>query len=227
MKKKIIVTSVATIIVCLALVMGATYALFTDNAEVNIAATSGKVDIEAYVDQTSLEKYSLEVDRTAEDTFTNGGTADFNADGELVLDKVTPGDGVYFDIKIDNDSNVAIQYNVKMIVVYDDTLTQEQVAANEAFANALVAKAKIGTTEYVINGTEKETGYVLVEQGEAIDSIKVNVELPKDTGNAAQGATVTVKFVIEAIQGNGIETTSETDTETETEVDTETETETE
>lgn len=223
MKKKIIFSSVATIIICLCLAVGATYALFTDVANVNISATSGKLDITATVDQASLEKYSLNVDRTNEATFTNGGTADFNAEGALVLDKVTPGDGVKFNINVDNsETNIAIQYKVIMVVEYDTNGTAEELDARKAMAAALVAKATVNGTEYTITGTANETDYILVPQGMDIGDIPVNVELPKETGNEAQNATVTVKFVIEAVQGNGVETESETVSETETETETET-----
>ena len=149
MKKKIVISAVATIAICLSLILGSTYALFTDEGSVSIAATSAKVDLEAYIDQASLKVYSLDVLQTAtnaegKNLFENGGTASFNAEGNLELDLVSPGDKVEFDIAIDNESNIAIKYNVKMVVEYDATgLTAEQIDACEAFKAALVAKATI------------------------------------------------------------------------------------
>lgn len=235
MKKKIIISSVATIVICLSLILGSTYALFTDTANINIAATSAKVDIEAHIDQNSLKVYSLDVLQTAtnaegKNLFENGGTAAFDTEGNLVLDLVAPGDKVEFDIALDNESNIAIKYNVRMIVEYDATgLTQEKKDATEAFMAALVAKATINGTTYDITGTACETGFILVNQNADFDAIPVTVELPWQTGNEAQdSATVTVKFVIEVIQGNGedLYLNGETETGTETEIETETETET-
>ena len=219
MKKKIVLSSVATIIVCLSLIIGSTYALFTDEASIDISAKSAKVDIEAYIDQNSLEKWSLDVDRTAEDSFTNGGTANF-VNSQLVLDRVSPGDGVKFNIVVENNSNIAIKYNVQMVVDYDTTgLTQEQIAACQAFADALVAKATINGTTYDITGVGTETGFVLVPENTTIDSIPVTIELPWQTGNEAQDANVTVSFILVAIQGNGEELYLGLDTDTETGTD--------
>lgn len=60
MKKKtgIIVTSVMSIACCASLITGATFALFTSESKVNIAVTSGKVDVKATIDETSVETYS-------------------------------------------------------------------------------------------------------------------------------------------------------------------------
>ena len=204
MKKKLIITSVMTIVVCLSLITGATFAYFTSQDDTSIAVSSAKVEITATIDQTSLEKWSLTVDRTAEDTFTNGGTATFNADGGLELELVSPGDGVAFDIAIDNGSNIAIKYNVRMIAeVNTEGKTAEQIAAGEVLRDALVATAIIDGAEYAITGTECETGFISVDKDATIDSISVTVELPKETGNAAQDGSITIKFIVEAVQGNG------------------------
>ena len=212
MKKKLIITSIMTIVVCLSLITGATFAYFTDSSEVGIAVNSAKVNVDATIAQNTLTKWSLTEDRTNEATFTNGGTATLTAEG-LELDLVSPGDGVKFQINIANGSNIAIKYNVRMVIEFDKTgLTADEIAACEALAAALSASAKINGTDYKITGTEKETGFVSVSKNEAINAIDVTVELPKETGNAAQDASVTIKFVVEAVQGNGeyIEETTET-----------------
>ena len=60
MKKKILLSSILTIALCLSLIAGSTFALFTSESKVNIAVTSGKVEMLANV--TNLETWSLEDD---------------------------------------------------------------------------------------------------------------------------------------------------------------------
>ena len=48
MKKKALLSAVLSLAICLCLIAGATYALFTDTTNFNIAITSGDVEIEAY-----------------------------------------------------------------------------------------------------------------------------------------------------------------------------------
>ena len=217
MKKKLIITSAMTIVMCLALITGATFAYFTSRDETSIAVNSAKVNITATIDTTSLEKWSINEDRTNEATFTNGGTATLTADG-LELALVSPGDGVKFDILIDNESNISIKYNVRMVIEIDEEgKTADQIAACEALKNYLAAKAIIGNDEYAITGTACETGFVLV--GAGVDEvISVIVDFPALTTdqNDAQNASVTIKFVVEAVQGNGeyVEETTSSETET-------------
>ena len=58
MKNKVLLTSILSISSCASLITGATFALFTSESKVNIAVTSGKVDVKATIDETSVETYS-------------------------------------------------------------------------------------------------------------------------------------------------------------------------
>ncbi len=62
MKRRVLVMSLLTIALCFSLIFGATYALFTSESKVNIAVTSGKVNVEASVE--NLKIYSLDVEQT-------------------------------------------------------------------------------------------------------------------------------------------------------------------
>ena len=50
MKKKTLLTSILAIVMCFSLITGATFALFTSEDKVNIAITSGKVEVTATVE---------------------------------------------------------------------------------------------------------------------------------------------------------------------------------
>ena len=65
MKKKVVTLSLLTIIMCASLIVGATLALFTSKSDVNIAVTSGNVEVVATVDE--ITTYSM-----GEETATNG-----------------------------------------------------------------------------------------------------------------------------------------------------------
>ena len=101
MKKGFIFSTVLMIVLCLSTLAGATFALFTSESNVNIAVTSGKVEVEGTVDEVEL--YSLDVLQSG--TFENGGTAVIDGN-KLLLSNVTPGDKAVIKINVDNKSNV-------------------------------------------------------------------------------------------------------------------------
>ena len=124
MKKKILATSLLAIVMCLSLIVGATLALFMSSSDVDIAVTSGKIDVTASINEQSVELYSpakIDLDGTIADetnaasngAFAGGGTATFDG-GTLMLDKIAAGDRVSFTIDIANKSNVSAQYRVLM-----------------------------------------------------------------------------------------------------------------
>ncbi len=196
MKKKTIAASLTSLALCASLVTGATYALFTSESETNIAITAGKVEVVAEV--TDLALYSQEdinvntlvgtkIDVEG-NTFPNGGTATY-ADGTLTLDRLTPGDGVDFNISVTNKSNVAIMYR-----------TVISSAIGNGLINAL--DVEINETEYA---GEAVLEWTAIDANVDIDDISVSIELPTTAGNAYQNKTVELSIAIEAVQGNAVE----------------------
>ncbi len=189
MKKKIILSSFLTIALCFSLLAGATFALFTSEDKVDIAITSGKVEMQASVE--NLETWSLEDDKTlsgrTDGTFSQGGTATF-VEGVLTLANVIPGDKVSFNVTGINNSTVNVQYRVKVKCVDGEKLMSELVLG--------------------INGKEYTTllsytsAWATLEKGQKMDDLAVTVELPANVGDEYQNLTTSLIVIIEAVQGN-------------------------
>ena len=107
-KRNVVVSSILAIMLCVSLIAGSTFALFTSESKVNIAVTSGKVSVVANIDETSVQTKQL-YDTEYEDGKDNmyEGVATFNAEG-LTLEKFVPGDGIKFNIVVKNESTVSV-----------------------------------------------------------------------------------------------------------------------
>ena len=180
MKNKIIISSILTIAMCFSLIAGSTFALFTSESNVNIAVTSGKIDVVATIDETTLATSSLGVAQTA-GAFANGGSATLSGD-TLTLDKLTPGDKATFSITVTNNSNVAMQYRFAWTI--DGELVDYLTATVDGVA------IENGVTPYTTwTGANKQT-------------FNVVVALPESVGNGAQNKSASISFKVDAIQGN-------------------------
>ena len=125
MKNKIIISSILTIAMCLSLIAGSTFALFTSNSEVNVAVTSGTVDVD--VDASNLTIGST--------LGTALGTANLT-DNVITLTNLVPGDFVTFTLTITNKSNVTVNYRALVKTVEDKGLLDGLVITyNNAFAS--------------------------------------------------------------------------------------------
>ena len=206
-KRKIIVPAMLSILGCTAVIAGSTYALFTSEAKVNIAITSGKVDVTATMD--ALEAYSpksISLDGTIADpansadnendekTFANGGNASLK-DNELTLSKVTPGDKATFNITVKNNSTVKALYRIVIGCEKDDGL----------FAGLNVS-FDAGDIDFAqnVSGITSISKYASIEPSSADKVIKVSVELPAAAGNAYSGKTCSISCKVEAVQGNTV-----------------------
>lgn len=189
-KKNVIFSAVLTIALCLSLLAGATFAYFTTDSKVNIAITSGKVDVVATAD--NLKLYSLEninpttfegteVNRTENGTFVNGGTATMNG-GNLTLDGITAGDKVTFDITVKNNSTINVKYRILVSCDSDDGLFNE---LNLKFGD--YSSKVITIWEDLAPGSEDKT-------------MACSVELPAKS--TVQGKTCNITFAVEAVQSN-------------------------
>lgn len=186
MKKKVLLTSMMSIAMLASIASGATYALFTAEDSTNIAVTAGKVAVDAYVDENSLKTYSRGVLQTV-GTFENGGFAKFDENSNLKLDLLTPGDKANFIVKVDNNSNVNIKYQITL-------------AMEGELAPALVSKVTIDGKEYsLIDG---KTGYIDLAAGKDIPDVTIDIELPVEAGNKYQEKSANITVNVEALQGN-------------------------
>ena len=228
MKKKVLLTSITTIILCVSIITGATFALFTDDTKFDISVTSADVEIEAYATINSVWSAYGEGVTKAEDEyltdenghvyahgkrdpidgryfFTNGGEAVLDG-SNLVIHRITPGDRVDIDINVTNKSDVAIAYRYK-IEAKDTNLAKGMVVTVDGVSYEALST---WTSEWypVIPAPEGK--------GETIPVKTFSVELPVYAGNEYQsekepqedgrsGAqTVTYTVKVEAVQGNAV-----------------------
>ena len=59
-KTNVLLSAIATIVVCVCIIAGSTYAIFTSSDDVNVAATSGTVKVEA----NGTQDYTFTIDST-------------------------------------------------------------------------------------------------------------------------------------------------------------------
>ncbi len=190
MKKKSILSAVVTIMLCLSLTCGATFALFTSESKVNIAVNSATVNLVATVDESSLETSSFNVVQPSGE-FQLGGTATVDEKGVLTLERMAPGDKATFKINVENKSDIPTKYRI---------LT----SAEGELAPALEVTAVIGEKTY--SSASFMTFWKGLSAFEKIDddgAIDVSVYFPDAEDNDDyQAKSATLTFVIEAVQGN-------------------------
>ncbi len=203
MKKKVLAISIITIMLCVAVIAGATFALFTDNGGVDIAVTSGKVSVSAAVDTNSMTLYSpasvnengevVNAENAASQTaFANGGTAKVDEYGALSLGGLTPGDKAEFQIKITNNSDVNYKQRVSFALSSGDEVLYNQLLVG-------IKTQEDGEYDYYTGGyTAWESKSANTEE----ETLYVTVELPAYTGNSAKGKQCALSFAVEAVQGN-------------------------
>lgn len=193
MKKNVIVSAFLAIALCMSVIAGATFALFTSNAKVSLSITSATVKVSADVENLKLYSTTEVNPATNEgkkqdltgNTFLLGGTANFT-DGVLTLDRLAPGDGVTFDIKLTNKSNIDVKYRVVIGEVTGGDL-----------ADAL---------DITVNG-DKYEGAINTEWNEVaanadIPSVPVKVELPVAADNDYAEKTVSLDITVEVVQAS-------------------------
>lgn len=179
-KRSVVISAVLTIALCASLIVGATFALFTSESQVNIAVTSGKVDVVASVENLKL-RTTLTSGNLAETSATNDGNV-------ITLDKIVPGDYVTFDIRIHNNSDVSVQYRTIITKVEDQGLWSGlEVSFDEVKFEG-------------INAVKTDWKALAVGADDTI--VKVKVALPEGAGNIYQKTSCKFAYTVEAAQGN-------------------------
>lgn len=189
MKKRILLSSIMMIIMCVSLISGATFALFTSESKTNISITSGKVELVANVED--VETWSLEDDYTSagrtDYTFTQGGTVVVE-EGKVSLNKVIPGDKVKFTIAGTNKSNVKTLYRVVI-------KAEEACKLLEGLEISINGVAYTSLYSYT-------TAWVELGAQQPMEDVEVSILLPAQAGNEYQDLVANLLVSVEAVQGN-------------------------
>lgn len=195
MKKRIILTSVLSIAMCLSLIVGATMAFFGSESKANISVTGANVNVVASIDPaTGFTTYSKgiptsEIEGKQNGEFENGGTASIDAEGALVLNAISAGDSVKVRVDIYNDSNIRIQYRARVVC-----------EEGEEFLDL-----------FEIENDIRHMAWQIAEIGNDLkdEIVEVTIGLPEDVNlEDFEGQTIKFAIVVEAVQANA-ETTDD------------------
>ena len=187
MKNKILVSSILTIALCLSMIAGSTFALFTSESQVNVAVTSGEVKVVA-------TPGALQMGSTLGNHLGSAKLDVVNNIQTVIISNFAPGDYVTFDINVENKSNVAINYRTVLSV------TEE---ADTALFEALEVYVGDQTTAY--NGNAYKSNWTSLDASAPIEKVTVKVLFPDaEDNNDFMGKSCTITYIIEAVQGNTV-----------------------
>lgn len=190
MNKKALLSSLMSVAMLTSIATGATYALFTAEDKVNVNVTAGKVNVTANVNENFKFK-SLDTDWldsvNGAGTFSTGGTVSVDAEGNITLDKIVPGDKVEFVVNVKNNSNVKVNF-------------QSTVAAEEGLE--LFSGLIITVDGVQFNGKTARSAWKALNPGEGNRDVKISIELPETAGDEYQDKSVKISYTVNAIQGN-------------------------
>lgn len=191
-KKGILVGAIATIALCVSIVTGATFALFTSETKTNVVVKAGTVSVTATIKDEPTATHGVWSEEDGAYIVTDGlfaGTAKLDNEKKqtLTLDNIVPTDKVSFTIAVKNDSTVPIKYRTIVACTKDDGL---------AGGLSVTIDEQKFTTSAIGEWTQ------LAANGEIAD-VNVVIELPFDADNKYQNKSCTLSYKVEAVQANG------------------------
>ena len=190
--KKALVASVLSLALCFSMLIGTTFAWFTDSVtSANNIIKSGNLDIEMYWAEGTEDP-------------TNASWTDASTGAIFNYDKWEPGYVEVRHIKIANEGSLALKYKVNIVangevsdladvidVYYVDPTIQ--VADRATLANA----PKLGTLTEVLEGLG-ESGNGTLEAGTA-DTITIALKMQESAGNGYMNKSIGSDFSIQLV----------------------------
>lgn len=200
-RKRVLLVSGAIILLCIAIMFGMTFALFTDRETVNTHLKAGYLDIT--LKRTKLVSTSLDNNTGFLKTETDENIKDFSNTDDNVFDitkntKIVPGCEYAADMLIENNSDVAFKYWIGVVYNGDKELE---------LANQL--EVSLTTDETVFANVSESmqfgdaTHYVgLLQKGQS-ETFSVALKFPhlvNGDNNLAQTQELDFDIVVYAIQ---------------------------
>ncbi len=187
-KKKIVFSSILTLIMCISFIVGGTFALFTSESKNNIVISSGKVEVVAKIGD--VETFSIG-EAQSNGQFKNGGSANYDKEtNTFTVEKMTPGDSVKFNVNVENKSDVAVAYKVNVTFFGE---LRSALVANVTLPGA-AASTKLSAVDVASDWNNFDSTNVA--------KFPMSIELPIEKGNEFQGKSAEIIVTVEAIQAN-------------------------
>ena len=203
-KRRSIILSAMTLMLCIALVAGGTYALFTDSVKLTNHLQAGTLDITLV--RTNLKTKSLNQTTGFLVETENADDVDFSkANGDNVFDMtegtlVVPACWYDAEMQISNNSDVAFGYWIE--IVFDGSVPvalAEQLQLSVTTVDGTTSK-KVSESAGLI-GSEAESVSILAKTGSELFNIKVEfLDLDHAVNNNAKLQNVTFDILVHAVQ---------------------------
>ncbi len=200
-KKKVLLISCVVILVCVSIIAGVTYALFSENKTVNTHLKAGKLDIS--LERTSLEYAVLNADgvletKTVDQVIDFTGSVSGSVFGiDAQGNKIVPGSYFKAAMKIGNNGDAAFTYNVKLVLGDNSDLDLARQIKVTLYENGNVVRTAMLSD--LSNGFNLADGSMTAD--EATRTFEVKVEfIDCDCNNSAQNGDVYFDLIVEATQ---------------------------
>ncbi len=208
--------SAITLLICVSLVVGGTYALFTDQVKVNNHLTAGNLKIG--LDRISYTANDLDATTGLMKPVTDTTEVDLLTDATelFTVDKAVPTSWYEATIRVSNDGSTAFDYGMRLIwadgyvATAKDTLFADQIVITITSSNIADAD-KTGTDKDGVNyvsaklseiiGKDIELGYIL--KNDPAETFTVKAEFVNNTTEnnkvnvGANEAKPTLKFDVQ------------------------------
>lgn len=205
-KSRAILLSVLVVVMCLAVILGATFALFTSRREYQIGVNTGKIDVQGELTLTqawSQEQSTNEreeatvIDNTA--TLPQGGTVVITDGSNITINNMSLGDGAAFELAVTNASAVDMKYSVTVLVSEGGSELRQALQFSVDGVNKSLEDDEVSLLDWQ-----------MVEAGQAIPeedaTLAFEISLPWSALEVFEGVTepqsVSMTVVLEALQAN-------------------------
>lgn len=212
-KKRVLLVSCAVILLCMCIIVGMTYALFTDSVSVKNHLKAG--DLEISLTRTNLEYSVLNEDgelavTTVEDDLDFTDTTGENVFGIDATDiRIVPGSYFDADMEISNNGNVAFTYSVGIQLIGESNALAEQLQVTVTHPDGTTTTRMLSE---LADGLSIATGKMKVTDTKQafsvrvdfVDDVVANAGLAEgETGmdnDLAQEQTAVFDLVVTAVQ---------------------------
>lgn len=205
-KQRSLLMAVIMVMLCLALVAGGTYALFTDEVTLKNHLQAGTLDITLY--RVKLQEYSLDADgfmtwkpvNENREKFSGKENADKNVFDMEKGTLIVPRSAYTATMEISNASDVAYGYWVEIVFDdSDDLAVADQIAVSVTADNGKTVRKTLSISNGLFLGSDREPVDILAR--ESVKNFDITVEFVDSViNNEAKGQSVSFDVVIHAVQ---------------------------
>lgn len=206
-KKTAIAAAILVVVMCTAIIAGATFALYSAGDTHDIAITTGDIQLSSTVKLTSAwttaqsgEKTNANVTDNKTASLSTGGSVSVDEGGNITFDRIALGDGATFEVTLSMAYTINMKYSLALLAEESDSFLRDNLQIKVGDKTSTMQDSYV----YIVDWTESAIDDKDVTEKSVTVSFDISLPWTAQASAPSSASSIKLSLVASGVQTNAL-----------------------